>query len=515
MEPPMKPRLQPIQQSILEPVTELSLGSLMNSHMEFDMEPPMAPLLGPLPDPDLESPMTPLIGPLVDLDTDASSSASHVTYLPDSMGLFFRLPAEVRLMIWEYLFSTIHTRLPNGKKPNTNPLSILCTSHYLYTEISSHLYADCIENIFMKPTYDKDEWMCIQLESTNMHVEIILKDKASAVKHFQTFPHHRANVVIHLEPPMQDDPGQLVLLWKKSLAMVDIIIDHMSQQQVTLVSTAGWEASEPPLHWQSTREDFFELGGLQETLISEYSYFPDHDIILLPFMNPRLWLEDPADMAELPDEEFVEHRDDLKCLFCPTGLERRMAGLFTFTKETGAAVIEGAILETNIFLENSLDELPGLTASYLRLDRFKDWFEDGYSWKSAYQVEYSEQLSTSPWVAWRSDPLLRKSNMRYVTLILFNHLLHCLEYGFSAEEGFGMFMEWNSCMWSDMFRLGLPPLSVLRNAVSRQWSAEEQWWIFENYAAGIARVRVEKYGSCQSEGEYILRRLGLWNNQWL
>jgi hypothetical protein len=542
----MNPSLDTPAEPHINPVMEPYSDPHMERLMEPAIEPPMAPLMGPLPDPAIEPPMAPLIGPLMDPHMDTSSDStsdfslgsplvspmgsrpnsprvsnmdylmesespteSPSIYLPDTMGLFFRLPPELRIMIWVYLFSTIHTRLPNGRKPNTNPLSILRTSRYLYNEISSHLYDNCTENIFMKPAYDEDEWMRIRLESTNMRVDLIFKDKAAADKHFQNFPHHQSKVIIHLEPPKQDDPGQLVLLWKKSVAMVDLIINTIAPHPVSLFSK-GWQSSEPPFHWQYAREDFFKMGGLQETIQSPYSYFPDHDIVTLPFISPRLWFEDPAEMATLTDCEFFNHRVDIRRLFYPKGLEHRMEGLFAFTKETAAAAIERALLETDIFLENSLDELPGRTASFLRRDRFKDWFEDGQSWESAYQVAYSEKLSTCPWVVMHTDPWLINSNMRYITLILIHHQMYCLKRGYGVEEEFGVFTEWNSCMWSDMFRLGLPELSVLRHASSRRWTAEQQFRIFNDYAEWIAGLRAENHGFTESQG-YLLRRLNLWN----
>ncbi|KAJ5129440.1 uncharacterized protein N7515_005479 [Penicillium bovifimosum] len=508
-----------LAEDLIDISIEPSMEPLIDLSMELSMEPPMAPLIGPLMDLDIEPPMAPLIGPLIDLDissssgsisgvslesplispmnsrlgspmetdtdydmTSESSCGSPFLYLPDSLGLFFHLPPEVRLIIWEYLFSTIHTKLFNNGKPNANPLSILSASRYLYTEVSSHLYNNCTENILMKPAYDADEWMRIELEATNMHVDIILKDKAAADRHFQTFPHHRANVIVHLKPPNKDDPGQLVLLWRKSLEMVNIIMETIAPHPFRLTSY-GWDASEPPSHWQYTQEDFFNLGGLQETPQSPFGYFPDHDIIILPFIRAQLWFENPStDMAALTDEQFTNHCNQIRGLFFPAGLERRTEGLFTFTKETGAAAIERRILETNILLENSLDELPGHTASLLRLDRFKHWFEDGQSWESKYQVEYTAQLATNPWLAMHA---LANSNMRCFTLILTHHWMHCLTYR-GAGKRFGVFTKWSSCIWSDKFQLGLPPLSYLFNLVTYRWTAEEQDWIFHNYAEWIA-----------------------------
>jgi hypothetical protein len=72
------------------------------------------------------------------------------------LGTFFKLPVELRLMIWEALVATIEST-PEGEpsSPSSNPLSILFCSHYLYEEISSHLYSGLLCTIQIDSRYSK------------------------------------------------------------------------------------------------------------------------------------------------------------------------------------------------------------------------------------------------------------------------------------------------------------------------------------------------------------------------
>jgi hypothetical protein len=69
-----------------------------------------------------------------------------------------------------------------------------------------------------------------------------------------------------------------------------------------------------------------------------------------------------------------------------------------------------------------------------------------------------------------------------------------------------------SCIWSDIFQFGLPPLSDLFDRVTHRWTAEEQARIFHDYAEWIAGLPTEQHGSAQNEG-YLPRRLNRWNEQ--
>ncbi|KAJ5686339.1 hypothetical protein N7536_008958 [Penicillium majusculum] len=134
------------------------------------------------------------------------------------------------------------------------------------------------------------------------------------------------------------------------------------------------------------------MGGLRETIKSS-KYRPDSDIAVLPFLRLELWVKDPAtNVPAMSNDAYVHLHRRLVCLFDQTGIEIRLKKLLYMNQDIAVQQIESAIIDTNMFLETSLDELPGETASFLRLERFKNWFEDGTSWESSYETQLYNQL---------------------------------------------------------------------------------------------------------------------------
>ncbi|KAF7523852.1 hypothetical protein PCG10_006380, partial [Penicillium crustosum] len=124
------------------------------------------------------------------------------------------------------------------------------------------------------------------------------------------------------------------------------------------------------------------MGGLQETIKSN-KYRPDSDIAVLPFLRLELWVKDSAtNVPTMSDDVYVHLHRRLVSLFDQTGIESRLKKLLCMNQDIAAQQIESSLIDTNMFLETSLDELPGETASMLRLERFRNWFKDGTSWES-------------------------------------------------------------------------------------------------------------------------------------
>ncbi|QQK42654.1 hypothetical protein Pdw03_6555 [Penicillium digitatum] len=337
------------------------------------------------------------------------------------LGKFALLPIEIRLMIWGHLFSSLRIEPLKDGRHKENPLSILCTSHYLYDEISSHLFSNSAQHILLNPVYNEEEWMAIQLKSRTVDFEWTLRNREDAERHFHNFPHSKTMMKVHINSPDPTDPGQVVLLWQKSNALVDLLIS-LAQPIIYLTTTGPWRSEDAPTHWRNTNH-FYDMGGLRETIRSS-KYRPDYDIAMLPFIRLELWIEDPAtNIPAISHEEFVSLYRRLMSLFDQTGIEIRLGRLLSVSQDTAVPQIENAIIDTNLFLETSLDELPGETASFLRRERFKNWFEDGTSWESPYETQLRDQLNICPWVIVNSDPWLYRSNRRYIVLIMLHHAI--------------------------------------------------------------------------------------------
>jgi hypothetical protein len=290
---------------------------------------------------------------------------------------------------------------------------------------------------------------------------------------------------VHIHPPDPVDPGQLVLIWQKVTALVDLII-AIARPNIELVPKGSWHSLEPPAHWRRDRDLFYRMGALQESIKPLYHHRPDFDIVMLPFLRLELWDDDPAkNVPAMSDAEFERLHRRLMRLFNPIGIDLRLAELHNMTQDTAASQIEDMLIETNLFLDRRLDEIPGRTADILRLRRYKDWFRDGESWESPYECQIRDQFQTSPWVVANTDPWLKHMNRRYIVLIILHHTMCVLKT--SSMDGRGMYKialytTWDSRMWSDSFSTGIPPLSSVLEWVSRFWSENAQYRIFHAYS---------------------------------
>ncbi|KAJ5835888.1 hypothetical protein N7447_001914 [Penicillium robsamsonii] len=317
---------------------------------------------------------------------------------------------------------------------------------------------------------------------------------------------------VHIHPPDPTDPGQLVLLWQRVNALVDLVIP-IARPDIELVPKGSWRPREPPAHWRANRGLFYEMGGLQESIKPLYTYRPDKDIVMLPFLRLELWDEDPAtNVPAMSNEQFDSLYRRLMGLFTQTGIELRLGKLYTMTQDTAARRIKDALIETHLFIETSLDEMLGTTADFLRLARYKNWFRDGKIWESPYETQLRDQLHTSPWVIENTDPWLRKSNRRYIILILLHHAIHAFKS--SLCDGLGIYhkviyMRWDSGMWSNVFPTGIPPLSNVHDWLSRFWSDKFQFRTFHAYLDWLGQRGRDKTGAEESECS-TMNRLSVW-----
>ncbi|KAJ5506367.1 hypothetical protein N7453_005324 [Penicillium expansum] len=423
------------------------------------------------------------------------------------LGTFAMLPTEIRLMIWGHLFSSLRIQPLKDSLRKDNPLSILCTNRYLYNEISSHLFDNSVQHILLDPEYKEEEMDGHPTEVQNLGYRVDTQEQSGSRKTFPQLPSFKN------DDKNPTDPGQVVWLWQKSNVLVDLLIP-LSQPIIDLTTTGPWRSQHPPTHWRNVKR-FYEMGGLRESIESS-KYRPDYDIAMLPFIRLELWIKDPATtIPAMSDEEFDVLYRRMVSLFDQAGIEIRLGKLLSITQDTAVSQIETAIVDTNLFLETSLDELPGATASFLRRERFKDWFEDGKNWKSLYETQLRDQLSTCPWVIINSDPWLYRSNQRYIVLILLHHAMYALKSnlydGLGIHDESIIYMRWNSELWLELFPQGTPQLSDIQTWLARFWSEKYQFRKFHAYVDWLGQQRAEEIGleECKCS---LIHRLTLWGH---
>lgn len=300
------------------------------------------------------------------------SSNMHVSsYFPNEaiclaqLGTFALLPPEIRLLIWEGVFQDIPTMTPDEQLPPCkNVLSVLRASRYLYHEISVHLYKDMAINIQPRPQYHQHKWMTVRIFSKKLDTRWCLKTEEHTRRFFHTFPFAKVNqpcLGIDIVPSSRNDPGLIISTRRKINTLIDIFKTMPFIPPVHISLSGKWAPKAKPRVSIKTRSN----------------WYPDHDIVVMPFTCLPSWrLDVPSDL-----EEILRNEPD-----SPDSLDR---SLVSYLLERGSCP-RGINLDmwctaTNLFLESMLEITPGLTASNLRLARFKPWYGREEGWEEAYR----------------------------------------------------------------------------------------------------------------------------------
>lgn len=143
-----------------------------------------------------------------------------------SLGMFSLLPTEVRIMIWKHLSPQLHVGRSLPRKPNhlSEDQEILLTSRKIYAEVAAEVpsgYNDNTIIIIVEPEYRYKLW--IKARNTE-HVRWDLEDLPDAISRgFGDLPWHNLNVRIWIWAPYREDSGQIICLYKKVRALVEIL----------------------------------------------------------------------------------------------------------------------------------------------------------------------------------------------------------------------------------------------------------------------------------------------------
>lgn len=171
------------------------------------------------------------------------------------LGTFSKLPPEVRLEVWEHLFSLCQIRAPLQQRESNSKarnLSILQANRYLHAEISHHLYSTLTHTISLSPKYDRHKWMTAQTCSKGLNVERDLDDTEASQRYFLNFPHNKARLKVEILAPNRKDQGQIALLWQKVSGLIDRMLalpkSKSSQERpgVDIVLVGRWGSKEEP-----------------------------------------------------------------------------------------------------------------------------------------------------------------------------------------------------------------------------------------------------------------------------
>lgn len=398
------------------------------------------------------------------LDTEAKCLAQ--------LGNFAKLPTEIRLCIWEFLFLGLQKAAHCHLRPST--LSILSCSRYLYHEISPHFYKGMQHAIQLCPLHAEQSWMSLGIFSPKVTATWILKDIDEVRDHLNKFPLGRMrDDCLHVEipPSTRRDPGRIIQLWQKTNELVNILtaLPQVPHVRVRLLGT--WHQRGKPM----------------ESIKYTDGYRPDYEIVLLPFTRLRSW--DCILPRTLYNMTLVEPSPSTHCLLPRLeGYEYEpLAPQFHPDPDGGISDLKQWTMDTRLFLDKNLDEIPGPTADCLRLERFQKWYEAGDSWKSSYEEQFVSDLDTNPDMVRKHDPFFMAASYRHRVLISLHHVFHAMrddrEPAWKVRNGHTkLYTTWNPRVWSMSKPCGIGVGIGCTGPLT-----QEQTRLYDRYTSGVMK----------------------------
>lgn len=378
-----------------------------------------------------------------------------------SLGVFAKLPLEVRFLIWDEL-------LPSGWQRHKADLAILRASKILHAEITFHLhktmkvvafFIQCCYNRDICPEYPGFEFWGTGFDggkTSPLSPRWIISSAEDAISRgFQYLPLHVLSTAVCIEPPDPDDPGQLICLWERLQQLVRFLakLKHpIAHLAIYLLQPDTWirgkrkprlGLSLPTPHPGDYRLSFvksdvevvlFPFFGLQN--VRDASIYTSDELQDLPsprFSTKRQWFLHLSEII-LPDEN-------------PSTTAR-------YQKLT-------EIL--NFYLQYRLDSLPGITASLLRVERFAHWAQRNY------EDNILQAIKRYP-VELEIEDFLFFNTMRRCSLadILRHHVLKVDRKGEVPYDPNGSSDE-HVDKWFQAFPDGLLPFNY-------KYRVEHEWW---------------------------------------
>lgn len=451
-----------------------------------------------------------------------------------SLGLFAKLPVEIRLLIWDEFLLSGWKR--GGSKTD---LSILRTSKQLHYEIQDYLHQKMsMVTFIVRPEFDEvqqiidsathlsfEMWVgsdYIKAPGTDDddYDERLIRSPrwtfASAQdalsRGLQYLPLHKLSTVVCIEPPDPEDPGQVICLCLRLQQLVELLRGmkrpicrlavRFGDPKKWIMKTPGEVENEgqeeetreqqidPNFNierWWAKREEQGESGEEEERVpdlnisldypstLAETS-FMDSDIAAVMFPIYRL---DNIEMIffDVSAGKLLWPKSRLPFKVLPIiMIDAKRMKLRDLTPHGFPADLTPWNDMYNYYLHSRLDAVEGPTGRLLRLDRFARWKEFKYDEMFLRLLKkYPYQLETLD-----AHQLV---GLRY--RYLYAHLLRHYIIGKTIED-LPLDIDLRTIApnisphdWSDTFLGGLPPFN--NHVVHVEQEDLEFWWKFSSY----------------------------------
>jgi hypothetical protein len=392
------------------------------------------------------------------------------------LGMFSLLPAEVRTMIWKHFSPQLHVGRSLPRKPNhlSRDQEILLTSRKIYAEVAAEVpsgYNDNTIAITVRPEYRYKSW--IRARNTK-GVQWDLEDLPDAISRgFCDLPWHNLNVIIWIWAPHRKFSAQIICLYKKVRALVEILRRAKGFLSLWVVfshlkNTSWFDDAQPQCSIEN-KADLLQYEGELRGAKWDYEFiFP----LFLQIRNVK--------MARMCCTEMFEGKRENRTM---NGSFRNSERIMRKTTPYGSRAEKdryyGRRIEEHLDLlfmmvERILDNLPSKTANMLRLERFSSWYTDKLHGNSPYENELKRLLLGGV----RGHDTLIEMNNRYRIMRAHNPL--SLAYRSAFPKTFDSTKHpdidargWNRDAWHYVYRRGIPPLDGKEaDKRYRKWSVE-------------------------------------------
>lgn len=292
------------------------------------------------------------------------------------LGVFAKLPSEIRLMIWNEL-------CPSGWHRHKTDLAILRASKRIYAEALDQLYMSIEElTFFIKPEFDRYKDLSYRGfemrnkghrsddgESRGDSPRWIFSSAQDALSRgFQYLSLHIIPCVVCIEAPDPEDPGQLICLALRLQQLVDLLQSINKRPISRLVVRLGdldqW------VHGENKKPNFSLTGAYAGH--NHLTYIQsDVDAVIFPFYtldNVRTVLLDKDTAKLICSSDILEKAQTVI-------YDKSTMIIFNTSSPEAPKHIGLRNIIFNFYLHHRLDTVPGRTANMLRLDRFVHWSE--------------------------------------------------------------------------------------------------------------------------------------------
>lgn len=284
--------------------------------------------------------------------------------------MFFLLPAEIRAMIWKQFSPNLHVRQSLPKKPNhlSRDQNILLTSRKIYAEVAAEVpagYNDDTVIISVRPEYRYKSW--IRAKNTR-GVQWDLEGLQDAISRgFYDLPWHNLNVQIWIWAPHGKNSAQIICLYKKVQALVEILREAKGFLSLWVVfahtKNTSWLDGVQPQCSLKNLADLLPWGG--EIPGAKW----DYEFILPLFLQIR-----NVKMARMYSTEIFEGKQENQMMretFIKAQRVMRKTTPYGSQAEPDRYYGKGVEDHLNLLfamVERMLDLLPSKTAKLLRLE---------------------------------------------------------------------------------------------------------------------------------------------------